>query len=100
MKPTDFDIPGYQTPEHPELLAALLAELAKHQHERGALENPLECLRRIVRERDQAMGAAVIVPALLGTSQWRHVGMRTCEYCGKQTRETTAGCDHCDVEDK
>lgn len=27
-------------------------------------------------------------------------GMRTCKSCGKQTRETTAGCDHCDVEDK
>lgn len=25
---------------------------------------------------------------------------RDCEYCGKQTRITTAGCDHCDVEDK
>jgi len=25
---------------------------------------------------------------------------RICDYCGKQTRVTTAGCDHCDVEDK
>lgn len=25
---------------------------------------------------------------------------RVCEYCGKRTRITTAGCDHCDVEDK
>ena len=27
-------------------------------------------------------------------------GKRRCEYCGKLTRETTAGCDHCDIEDK
>jgi hypothetical protein len=26
--------------------------------------------------------------------------MRVCEYCHKPTRVTTAGCDHCDVEDK
>lgn len=26
--------------------------------------------------------------------------MRTCTYCGKETRITTAGCDVCDVEDK
>ena len=25
---------------------------------------------------------------------------RKCKYCGKQSRVTTAGCDHCDVEDK
>lgn len=25
---------------------------------------------------------------------------RRCDYCGKMTRITTAGCDHCDVEDK
>jgi hypothetical protein len=25
---------------------------------------------------------------------------RECKYCGKMTRITTAGCDHCDVEDK
>lgn len=25
---------------------------------------------------------------------------RKCDYCGKMTRVTTAGCDHCDVEDK
>lgn len=27
-------------------------------------------------------------------------GYRICEYCGKRTRVLTAGCDHCDVEDK
>ena len=26
--------------------------------------------------------------------------MRTCEYCGMKTRITTAGCDHCNFEDK
>jgi hypothetical protein len=25
---------------------------------------------------------------------------RRCGVCGKWTRESTAGCDHCDVEDK
>lgn len=25
---------------------------------------------------------------------------RRCDACGKMTRVTTAGCDHCDMEDK
>ena len=41
---------------------ALVEELRPHMCERGAIENPLDCLRRIIRERDQAMGVAVIVP--------------------------------------
>jgi hypothetical protein len=28
------------------------------------------------------------------------VKKRRCEYCGRMTRISTAGCDHCDVEDK
>jgi hypothetical protein len=27
-------------------------------------------------------------------------GTHICENCGKQTRNTTAGCDYCDYEDK
>jgi len=28
------------------------------------------------------------------------LGMRVCEACGQETRKVTAGCDHCDLEDK
>ena len=30
----------------------------------------------------------------------RRWSKHTCAACGKQTRNTTAGCDHCDLEDK
>jgi hypothetical protein len=29
-----------------------------------------------------------------------HVGKHECPVCLKWTRDTTAGCDHCDLEDK
>ena len=41
--------------------------------------------------------------ALRELTRVRHAmlfGKRRCPDCGKLTRDTTAGCDHCDYEDK
>ena len=47
-----------------------------------------EILRRL---RERAKGASPDEPLL---------EKHACPACGKQTRDTTAGCDHCDLEDK
>lgn len=44
--------------------------------------------------------------AMAGVTWWETRGKpppwdtRKCENCGRWTRVTTAGCDHCDIEDK
>lgn len=60
----------------------------------------------IVDERPKSYveAARLLAPAFLELVQtpFLHPNSykRKCLYCGKLTRDTTAGCDHCDVEDK
>ena len=90
----------------------ITAEQVQSDVESYALRASPDGRRRVIREAldkarreggEDAQAEVARLREALAASEARAenpLGKHTCPACGKQSRVTTAGCDHCDYEDK
>lgn len=53
-------------------------------------------VERVVESIGKRMAEGARAGVIGGMDQWTH----QCPACGTETRDSTAGCDHCGMEDK